>query len=213
MAQKTKATVLIVFLTLGWSLTGHTAETLRADQLKRLESGEPVVIPIDLGDKPGQEFEMYGLIPATPEYVYKSIVCLEDYPKFMPNMEAIDILSRDANSLLVNYHLALPMGQSKKYRLKITHSKQGSEYRLDWVQVAWPEISESDSIKDTQGYWHLRADPRFPGKTFVHYRVYTDPGSIPFGFGWIVDVLTRLSLPGVLESTSAWTQEKKVSCR
>jgi hypothetical protein len=33
------------------------------------------------------------------------------------------------------------------------------------------------------------------------YHVYTDPGKIPTGFGWIVNILTKGSMPDILRNT------------
>jgi hypothetical protein len=70
---------------------------------------------------------------------------------------------------------------------------------IGWQLIPWPELSPSETIRDTSGYWRLTP---LPGdKTLVEYQVRTDPGDIPFGAGWIVDLLTKGSLPDILEST------------
>jgi hypothetical protein len=33
--------------------------------------------------------------------------------------------------------------------------------------------------------------------------VYADPGPVPFGFGWIVDMMSKRSLPRTLEALRA----------
>jgi ABC-type sugar transport system substrate-binding protein len=41
------------------------------------------------------------------------------------------------------------------------------------------------------------------GKTGVRYLVYTDPGPVPMGFGWIVDSMSKDSIPKMLEALRA----------
>lgn len=47
------------------------------------------------------------------------------------------------------------------------------------------------------------AAARARGKTVVQYYVYTDPGSVPLGAGWIVDSMSKDSLPKTLEALRA----------
>ena len=63
-----------------------------------------------------------------------------------------------------------------------------------------PGIAPEDTIADTHGHWRLAPWAKDRSKTEVRYEVYTDPGPVPTGFGWIVDALSKDSLPKTLEA-------------
>jgi hypothetical protein len=117
----------------------------------------------------------------------------------MPNVEKVVVRAADQKGARLDYHLGLPLGVKKLYRLKMTYKIAADAAEISWQLIPWPELSPSKTIRDTSGYWRLT---RLAGsKTLVEYRVRTDPGDIPLGAGWIVDLLTKGSLPDILEST------------
>ena len=69
-----------------------------------------------------------------------------------------------------------------------------------WKKIDWPEIPDSDTIVDTRGVWVIKDFPEKKGHSIVLYKVYTDPGKIPWGFGWIVDILTGKSIYKVIKA-------------
>ena len=92
------------------------------------------------------------------------------------------------------------MGKIKKYRLEITASEPTTQSALiKWQLLPWPELKPQETIKDTTGFW--RIEKKAQNKALVLYHVYTDPGPIPFGLGWIVDVLSKNSVPEAFLAT------------
>ena len=76
---------------------------------------------------------------------------------------------------------------------------------LFWKTVPW----EKNSIKETWGQWYLEPYGESGNKTLVRYQVYTDPGYIPFGFEWIIDIMTRSSLPETVENLKKWVEKNE----
>ena len=62
-----------------------------------------------------------------------------------------------------------------------------------------PGLRPEESIVDTSGY-REPAPSSVARKTAVRYIVYTDAGPIPFGLGWIVDSLSKDSIPQTMEA-------------
>jgi len=58
-----------------------------------------------------------------------------------------------------------------------------------------------NSIVDTWGQWVLSPLKNDPKTILVQYQVYTDPGYIPYGLGWIVEMVTKNNLPEILINT------------
>jgi uncharacterized membrane protein len=122
-----------------------------------------------------------------------------DYPKFMPNVERIDILEQKDSQSIINYYLDLPLGKKKRYRLSLLREDQGEVTVIQWKMLDWPEVPSDERIGNTTGYWVL--SPIHNSQTLVRYHVYTDPGDVPFGLGWIVDFMSGRAIPDVLKNT------------
>jgi hypothetical protein len=134
---------------------------------------------------------------------------VKKYPEFMPNVSRIDIVEQRGNDAVLNYTLALPMGNTKKYRLSLSERAAGNQFSiLEWHMMKWPELKAEETIADTTGYW--RIEEKSEKQSLVLYHVYTDPGHIPFGLGWIVDVLTKKSVPDVLLQTKKRAEKLSV---
>ena len=46
-------------------------------------------------------------------------------------------------------------------------------------------------------------------RTLIQYQVFTDPGYIPFGFEWIVNIMTKKTLPKTIENLKVWIENEK----
>jgi len=62
-------------------------------------------------------------------------------------------------------------------------------------------LKKGETIKDTEGYWLIKKHPKEKDRVMMIYHVYADPGNIPFFLKWIVDMLTKESIPETLHKT------------
>jgi hypothetical protein len=193
------ASFIAAMLSIPTMLNAAASISLNEHEKKLISRGDIVVREIAAGKK-GRTFEAIGLVKASRKSVLRVVTDYKKYPEFMPNVSRIDIVEQRGNEAVLNYTLSLPMGKIKKYRLKISESTPGNQYSLlEWHMLKWPEVKVEETIADTTGYW--RIEEKSQNSSLVLYHVYTDPGSIPFGLGWIVDVLTKKSVPDVLLQT------------
>jgi Polyketide cyclase / dehydrase and lipid transport len=125
------------------------------------------------------------------------------YPSFMPNTAEARVVQSTESFALVDMTLKLPMGKVKKYRLRMEPKNTPALCHLAWKLVPQPELKQEETIADTSGYWDLTPTASDKNKTMVKYYVYSDPGPVPMGFGWIVDSLGKDSLPKTLEALRA----------
>jgi len=195
----------------GTVLAAPLSSQLTPLELQQAMQGEVVIHALDTQGQPGSSFEVFKLMQVGLPALYATLTCYQDYSRFMPNVERLEVRPQSVSSVDADYYLALPMKQSKRYRLRLQAEESVGRAQIRWKQIPWPEVALKDSIADTQGSWQLQANS--PEQTWVKYQVYTDPGPIPFGLGWIVDVLTRVSLPDVLNSTEGFAVRGEVSCR
>jgi len=174
--------------------------SLDEHEKKLVTKGEIIVREINAPGKRGRTFEAVGLVKASRNNVLKVLKDYKKYPEFMPNVTRIEIVEQRGNDAVLNYTLTLPLGNIKKYRLKISERAPGNQFSIiEWQLQKWPELKMEETITDTAGYW--RIEEKSENDSLVLYHVYTDPGPIPFGLGWIVDVLSKDSVPEVLLQT------------
>lgn len=174
------------------------APVLSGKDLHTLERGE-IINREQTETRKGQTFEAFAIFNADMESVANTIKDYASYPNFMPNVEKIDIIKNEGKNAIINYHLGLPLGKKKRYRLALQTEDTNTHTIIQWQMQDWPEIPADERIGNTTGFWLLK--PYKENKTLVRYHVYTDPGDVPFGLGWIVDYMSEKSIPKVLKNT------------
>ena len=149
---------------------------------------------------PGKAFTAWTLVPAS---VARLCAMVQDYPSYaayMPNTKSAQQVGAGEGYVLVDMTLDLPLGQEKKYRLRLDAQSDAAQCRLAWRLVP-SGLAAPDTIADTTGHWLFTPQPGGDGgKTLVEYHVYADPGPVPFGFRWIVDMMSKRSLPRTLQA-------------
>ena len=169
------------------------------------ESGQGTEQQITITDfsnpaNPGRTFAANTVIDAPVQKLCSIILDYPSYPQFMPNTDNTKVVQAAGDYSVVDMTLKLPLGKMKRYRLKLEPKVTAQACHLSWKQVPWEELKPDDTIADTSGYWHLTPHPANPARTIVEYFVYADPGYVPFGFRWIVDLMSKESLPKTLEA-------------
>ena len=149
---------------------------------------------------PGKTYVAATLMQGSVRKLCSVITNYAEYPQFMPNTDKTTVVSTSNDSTVIEMTLGLPLGKTKKYRLKMISVTTPEACQVSWKLVPWEGLQESDTIADTSGYWQLSPNQKDRSKTLVKYYVFADPGPIPYGLGWIVDVITRISLPRTLEA-------------
>lgn len=180
---------------------------LKPEEKKLIEQGEVIVYEIPTPQKNGRTFKAIGLINGEVDHVYKVLQDFESYPEFMPNLEKIEVLEHKSHSAILNYTLDLPLNKVKKYRLYTEFNQERNKAVITWKLIQWPGLKESEKIVDTTGFWNFFEYPHKNGHILAVYQVYTDPGPIPTGLGWIVDILTENSVPDIVLNTRKQVQE------
>ncbi|MET3105665.1 hypothetical protein AAKU58_000478 [Oxalobacteraceae bacterium GrIS 1.18] len=176
---------------------GQTAELIDYDNVS-----ERSVAIADVSNPtvPGKTFIAATVIGSSIEKLCSTITNYPEYPKFMPNMEKTSIVSSSDESTVIEMILKLPLGKIKRYRLKMESVIAPLSCYVSWKLLPWEDLQQSETITDTSGYWQFTPDPKDSSKTLVKYYVFADPGPIPYGLGWIVGILTKVSLPRTLEA-------------
>ncbi|RSZ58495.1 hypothetical protein HF313_06950 [Massilia atriviolacea] len=159
---------------------------------------------VDLADvgkagQPGKAFMAATIINAPLPKLCAMIQDYPSYPAFMPNVDKVAVVRRD-DATQVDMTLKLPLGKVKKYRLRMEPKLSAAQCQLSWKMLPWPGVAAEQAIADTTGYWLLVPHTGDKNRTVVKYMVYTDPGPVPMGLGWIVDSMSRGSMPKTLEA-------------
>jgi len=173
-----------------------------------IAKGKIIVRKIADHGKNAEEYEAIGLIEGTLQEVYTVLTDYKSYPEFMPNVKKVSIGSSTDEGTVVDYELGLPMGVVKKYRLMLWSKNEANQVLLFWRKLAWPGLKPKETVIDTYGQWILEDFPEKDNQVLAYYRVYTNPGKIPFGTGWIVDILTKESIPNIIKGTRRRVKQK-----
>ena len=176
--------------------TAHAAgidvNKLNDTEVQLLEQSKP--------DSKGKTFVAGTILNAPVARVCATIQAYEDYPSFMPNTARAKVARQPDESALVDFTLNLPLGKVKKYRLKMTPKVSPATCYLSWKLQPWEGLKEEETIADTSGYWDLSPMAGNPARTVVKYQVFTDPGPVPMGLGWIVDSMSKDSIPKMMDA-------------
>jgi len=195
----------LVFLLLGvWAFfsTLSASNTLALNEAENmiLQKGEIVqrdAIHVESG---GTIIEALGKFHAPLNDIIHIITTYEEYSEYMPNVVQVDVIHQDSLGATLNFYLELPLGIEKKYRILISETTlSDSATLIAWESLGWPGLLPSETIKETTGHWLIQETS--DSTSIVLYNVFTDLGPIPWGLGWIVDLLSKGSIPDVLEQT------------
>jgi len=176
---------------------------------KSIATGKTTVHKVGDFEGNAQEYAAIGLIEGTLEQVSGVVADFKNYPKFMPNISQITVRSSAGEAAVVDYKLGLPLGIVKRYRLKFLAKKESTRYQLSWKKLPWPELEPKQTVLDTYGQWIIEDFPGKDNHVLAYYRVYTDPGRIPLGTGWIADALTKQSMPKMFRNIQSRVGELK----
>lgn len=198
--------LLALLLALGGAAAtaGATADTAAAPQppdLASLSGGTVQVAEAPSQGLPGKAFTAWALVPVSVPRLCAMVQDYASYSSYMPNTKSALPVGEGDGYVLVDMTLDLPLGQQRKYRLRLEQHPQSdsTQCKLAWRLVP-SGLAPSDTIADTTGYWLFTPIPGESGKTLIEYHVYADPGPVPYGFGWIVDMMSKRSLPRTLEA-------------
>lgn len=174
----------------------HAADPI---DMRNLSDSAVTMVDVSKAGSPGKSFVAATIINAPIPQLCALIQNYEAYPGLMPNTQSTRISQTGTGFSVIDVTLKLPMGKIKKYRLRMEPKAGAESCVVAWKLVPWPGLKDEETIADTSGYWQLSPSST-AGKTVVKYMVYTDPGPIPFGLGWIVDSLSKDSIPATLDA-------------
>ncbi len=149
---------------------------------------------------PGTTFEAGTIINTPLQRLCATIQDYADYPSYVPNTSVAKPTPQADGTTLVDMTLQFPFGIIKKYRLHMRPQVSRDACRLSWKMVAWEGLKPSETFADTSGFVTLAPWAFDPNKTTVIYHVHTDPGPVPFGFGWLVDNWSRDSTSKMVDA-------------
>ena len=183
-------------------LSVAAAPTTPSKDLDPATLAETKITLVDLSDatQSGRTFLAGTIIDAPLPTVCALIMDFSRYPEFMPNTDQAVVVRTHTDHTVLDMRLKLPLGKIKRYQLRMQPTVTARSCRLAWTMLASKDIPTEERIADTRGSWKLSAHPSEARKTVVQYFVYSDPGPVPFGLGWIVDAMGRESLPKTLEA-------------
>ena len=178
---------------------------LKEDIIAKIEQGEIVTIKTKKRYGDGEHYQVYGIVNSNINDVFEAVHNFNDYPNFMPRFDSVQTVENSDTLYAYIFNITLPLNIKYKYKIKSEKYHQESSAWLAWKTVPW----EHNSIVETWGQWYLTSYNNSTNQTLIEYQVYTDPGYIPFGFGWIADIMTEKTLPETIESLKYWVEKNE----
>jgi hypothetical protein len=164
----------------------------RTDILK----GSVIIRVLPDPGKPGKTFEAVGTLPCGLDEAFAVITDYRRYPEFMPRVAQTVVKEEGDAGAVVEIWLSLPLGQSRRYRLKYDSVRMGEGFVVAWQKVPWPELPANQTVRNTSGRWLVRTFEA--GGLLASYRARTDPGPIPLGLDGVADALGKRSMADVI---------------
>jgi len=168
-----------------------------AERVQVLEGKIVLRAVADPGRK-GRTYEAIGTLPGRLDEVLSVILDYRHYQEFMPRVDRIVVTDEGPMISLVEQYLKLPLGTRRRYRLRYTARRVADGFRVDWVQVPWPEVPASQTVAETSGHWQVAPDAC--GALLAVYHVYIEPGHVPLGMTGLALSLSKHDLPKTVEA-------------
>ena len=173
--------------------------------IEKIENGEIVTIRTNKNFGEAEHYQLYGIVNANIKEVFDAVENFDNYPKFMPRFDHVQTIQDSDTLTAYIFNIILPLNIKYRYKIKSKEYIGKSSAWLAWETIPW----EGNSINETWGQWYLKPYKDSNNKTLIQYQVYTDPGHIPFGFEWIIDIITKKSLPETIKNLKTWVEENE----
>lgn len=165
---------------------------------KEILRGRIVLRNIAEPERKGRTYEAIGILQGSLEDNFEVITDYRRYPEFQPRVAKASVRDESASVAVVEITLKLPLGITRKFRLRYSAQKSEEGFLVSWQKLPWPELKPSQTVVDTSGYWLVKKFDA--GGLLAVTRAHMDPGSVPFGLTGIVNALSKQSLPGMIRS-------------
>ena len=177
---------------------------LNQNIIKQLENNEVVTIKTDKDYPNGEHYQAYAIVNANIHDVFEAVENFDNYPNFMPRFDSVQTIQNTDSTKQYIFNIILPLNIKYQYKIKSMEFSSNILAWLAWETIPW----EENSINETWGQWYLTQYKESKNKTLIQYQVYTDPGYIPFGFEWIVNIMTKKALPETIENLKKWVENE-----
>ncbi len=162
------------------------------------------------------ELKSVGIVPASPEAVFRVLFDFAHYRETMPYTEESTIIATEEGGKVVHFYSVVnaPVVSKRDYTIRVTDESQwknGTGYfKTRWtLSEKGPAPKEGVvRVKVNEGSWLL--EPVENGtKTRATYYLYTDPGgSIP---AWLANKANSSTIPDIFQALGKHALDSKPS--
>ena len=173
--------------------------------INQIENNKTITIKTDRNYPNGEHYQAYTIVNSNIESVFDAVENFENYPNFMPRFDSVQTIQNTDSTKEYIFNIILPLNILYKYKIKSKEYIGTDSAWLSWETIPW----EGNSINETWGQWYITPYNGSKNRTLIQYQVFTDPGYIPFGFEWIVNIMTKKTLPKTIENLKVWIENEK----
>jgi ribosome-associated toxin RatA of RatAB toxin-antitoxin module len=198
----------LVALLLACQVSADTStDELDANVKARIERDEIVVRSYQESGHEWKTLHGFALVESEPDDILQVLMDFDAYAALTPVVEEVEIIEEEERTAILGVSLQKMAGVVTRYRVRMTLAEDSVRKRLDWEKVEWEEAEHT--IRSTVGYWQVEPYAGAPGSSLLTYHVYSDPGPVPLGFGWIVDWMASRNVPPTIENVRARVLAKR----
>jgi ribosome-associated toxin RatA of RatAB toxin-antitoxin module len=165
---------------------GARAEQLTPEVEARLAKGEVVVLL--KSRHPIYYFNVYGVVNAPPDDVWRAITAYDRYNEFLPLVATAELRRRSGNTAWQYLKMDMPWPFIKHWVI--------NENQEDRARGILSFKQAEGNVKLEYGYWQVTPLP--DGKTRLLYNLTADPW-MDFVPSWLVELVTRQIMPDVIK--------------
>ena len=159
-----------------------------AAQEGQIARGEIVVTMVN--KHPIYHMDVYGIVDAPFDAVWKTVTSYEDYKAFLPLVVESSVRKRTPGAVhqFVRMQPPWPLHDHYMVNINVENRAKGT--------VAWTMTPGETNLRFERGYWQI--NPVGPNRTRMQYHLTVDPwlDVVP---GWLIEFATRQVLPDVVK--------------
>lgn len=186
------------------SLPVVTACAAEAEWKKVTEKEDLVVYERQREGSTLQEYKAVGPIEGEPVLIKRVLDDIQEYPRFMPYVKEVKLISTEKDSRVTYQRLSPPMVGDRDYTVRVKFESRRTKEGLLSFCNRWQAANELGPaekkgvtrVKITEGSWLL--EPLGGGKTRATYSIFSDSGGAlpPF----IANAACKAAIPQLFAS-------------
>lgn len=207
------ALALVRFAVLVVSIVGAASVSNGTEWEKLSDKGGFLVERRVVAGSQSFEIRVTARSPLSPAIIFDTLWNHREYPRFIPHLKRLDVLSDTANERVVYEQVDVPLARDRDYTVRVRKRVDAAAQRYEiFFEAANDSGPPSDGshlrVQIIQGSWTIEPDAGGKGSV-LRYDLFTEPGgSIP---SWIANRAQRESSADLVAAVLKRAKENEIA--